>query len=292
MYHTLRYSEYRDLAYDCIADLFHCGEDGSLLQLNAYFKGISCTTLSDPELLVHLRRLIFTKVNDGVARFFHEKDPHLGKILRNIKLSIRTLRNFELKDRFGELYIAPVLCPILEELPGFDQHELESLLRQFVRGEDHIPAILAALSKLLREQDGHRRLVPLMQVALMIKSLYHVPANVVHAFIEDEDSSLEEEVSAAVREACAVIFRESRPRHTSRNIADHRVIECYFSAIESCVIDRLIGADGRSSSLFSHLHSQIPTLSEEEYRQNHRSRVEYLSRLVQKRTIDILKEGV
>ena len=145
-------TNYRDLAYDCIAELFQQGEDGSLLQIRAYFQGIDREAASDQELLTHLRRIVFTKVNHGVVRFYGEADPDLGKILRNIKLSIQVLCNFTVVERFGDTFLLPAFSPPLEDLPPFGREELESELRKDARRDDHVPAMLAHRSRWIRVQ--------------------------------------------------------------------------------------------------------------------------------------------
>ena len=169
-------TNYRDLAYDCIAELFQQGEDGSLLQIRAYFQGIDRRAASDQELLTHIRRIVFTKVNHGVVRFYGEADPDLGKILRNIKLSVQALRSYNVVERFGDTFLLPAFSPSLEHLPPFTREELESELRGVARIDDHVPAMLAHLSRMLRGQQHHSRLVSLTTVALAIKSIYFVPA--------------------------------------------------------------------------------------------------------------------
>jgi hypothetical protein len=287
---SLRSADYEDLAYDCIADLFQRGPDGSLLELKAYFQGIDIFTTSEPELLMHLRRMVFTKTNDGVARFFHERDPQLSRILRNIKLAIHTLQNFDLVDRFGELHLLPGMCIPCEELPSIDSSMLETTLRQLVQPEDHIPAILAALSKYLREQMEYRRLVPVLQVALAIRSLYCSTYDDVPVSHNDTHGFLQEEVSTVVRQACRDIICRTESQGRKTDSTHGQTVGHYAAAVEVCVIARMIGIDGQSPSLFSQLRSLIPTLLEEEYRSQHRSRLEYLSRLVQKRAIEVLKK--
>src|SRR5271169_1856494 len=141
-----------DLAYDCIADLFQEDGDGKYRQLQAYFAGLSISTSHDEEILAHLRRLVFSKVNQSIFRLYSEADPSLSKILRNIKLAIHSLKNFEELDRFGEPCIVPSLCDTLVHLPPFECEELEHCFLQVTRGNELIPDLLAKLSLLLREQ--------------------------------------------------------------------------------------------------------------------------------------------
>ncbi len=82
---TLHGLGYSDLAYDCIAEIFQQYPAGHFVQLQAYFNSLCLETASDEEILVHLRRLVFSKVNQAIFRLYNEADPSLAKILRNIK---------------------------------------------------------------------------------------------------------------------------------------------------------------------------------------------------------------
>ena len=90
-----------DLAYDCIADLFQRDERGRLLQLQAYFLGVDLDQLSDAEVLIFLRKLVYSRVNQSLFRMYQEADPAFHKILRNIKLAVQSLNQFRELDRFG-----------------------------------------------------------------------------------------------------------------------------------------------------------------------------------------------
>ncbi len=161
-----------DLAYDCIADLFQEDGDGKYRQLQAYFAGLSIATARDEEILIHLRRLVFSKVNQSIFRLYSEADPSLSKILRNIKLAIHSLKNFEEIERFGEPCIVPSLCDTLVHLPPFEREELEHCFLHIARGDELIPDLLAKLSLLLREQIERCRILPFVGVGILFRTVY------------------------------------------------------------------------------------------------------------------------
>ena len=55
-----------DIAYDCIARLFQRNEDGIYTQFTNYFHTKEIQKLSDAAVLTLLRRLVYSKVNDGI----------------------------------------------------------------------------------------------------------------------------------------------------------------------------------------------------------------------------------
>ncbi len=99
-----------DVAYDCIADLFQKDEKGNYVKLQAFFNSLNIQSLSNQEILSHLRRIVSSRVNQGLFRIYQEAYPSLGKIIRNIKVSIQVVNNFNETERFGEIYISPIHC--------------------------------------------------------------------------------------------------------------------------------------------------------------------------------------
>ena len=95
-----------DVAYDCIADLFQKDEKGNYLKLQAFFGSLDVQSLSNQEIFFHLRRIVSSRVNQGLFRIYQEADPSLGKIIRNIKASIQVVNNFNETERFGEIHIS------------------------------------------------------------------------------------------------------------------------------------------------------------------------------------------
>ena len=284
-------TNYRDLAYDCIAELFQRGEDGSMLQIRAYFQGIDRGAVTDQELLTHLRRIVFTKVNHGVVRFYGEADPDLGKILRNIRLSVQALRNFSVVERFGDTFLLPSFCPSLEDRPAFSREELESALRHDARPDDHVPAMLAHLSRVLRAQHERSRLVPLTAVALAIKSIYFAPETAVSAPDAAPDPFTVPEVMALVQEACREVLGKMAGEYVENGKVTREMFKKYTEVIEKNVGHRFTGQDTDGHSLFSGLRSLVPGLSEAEYRSTHRARLEYLARLAYKRSVELLRSN-
>ncbi|HLF15275.1 MAG TPA: hypothetical protein VI932_10345, partial [Bacteroidota bacterium] len=180
-----------DLALDCVADLFSRNPEGGFIQLKVYLRGIDVGAMTEAELMAHLRRLVFAKVNQGMFRIYNDIDPSLGRIIRNIKISIHALENFVIVNRFGEQYIVPAACDPLEHLPSIEPAMMQEELRQMAGKTETIPNLLARLSYCLREQEQHCRLVPLVQVALIFRSLYS-------ATLAEADTPSEAEMATSV----------------------------------------------------------------------------------------------
>ena len=280
-----------DLALDCIADLFLQDDHGTLLQISAYFNGISLEKTTDEELLGHIRRLVFAKVNQGIFRAYNEVDPSLGKILRNIKLAIQSLEQFSTVDRFGELSITPCLCDTLEHLPPMDRGQLEHCLHEIASGSENIPSLLSKLARALREQSSHSRIVPLMSIAFAVRSLYSGPADNSAGETSPEDSFTAHDSQNIIREACNGIKAEMKTQYVSKKKVEPVVYEHYFDVIEQNLVARIVQQDGEMFSFFDRLQALMPELTKEEYGRDHKSRVEYLGRLTYDRAISELRKN-
>ncbi|MFQ5675636.1 MAG: hypothetical protein ACE5G1_07055, partial [bacterium] len=100
-------NELQDLALDCIAGLFIRNSKGEFIQLKKYF-GDSAEDfhrLSENEVLVLLKRLVVKKTKQELCRIFKEREPEKAKILRNIKLSIKTTSDFHSFKDAGREYL-------------------------------------------------------------------------------------------------------------------------------------------------------------------------------------------
>jgi len=88
--------ELDDLALDCIAGLFMRNEHGEFIQLKKYFcqNNDGLATMDDAEILVLLRRLVIKKTKQELSRIFKERDPEGAKIVRNIKVAIKSASDF------------------------------------------------------------------------------------------------------------------------------------------------------------------------------------------------------
>ncbi|MFQ5674901.1 MAG: hypothetical protein ACE5G1_03305 [bacterium] len=100
-------TELEDLALDCVAGLFMRNEDGEFIQFKKYF-GNSLSELDevdDAEIMVLLRRLVIKKTKQELSRIFKERDPEGAKIVRNIKVAIKSAADFDSFREMGREYI-------------------------------------------------------------------------------------------------------------------------------------------------------------------------------------------
>lgn len=282
------YSSYSDMAYDCIADLFSRDNQDVLVRVKSYFEGVDIVQADDEELLAHLRRLIASKVNQGVFRIYGEIDPGLGKILRNIKLAIQSLESFTVSSRFGDWHLCPNMIEANQHLPTYEAQELERELCRTANGNDAIPDLLSKLSLLMRKQDTNSRSVPLMTVARVFRSIYSHDGEIADT-AEPEDRFIVPDTTALIKEVCTTFKREMEPKYVGKKKVSPDIFESYFTVIEQSLVDHFVGNDGDMSTFYEKLSALKPGITREEYYDGHRAVVEYLGRLVRERVVERLK---
>ena len=263
-----------DFAYDCIADLFRRDAEGAYFRLRAYFGSIDLETADDPEILVYLRRLASSAVNQGVFRAFNDCDPALGKIIRSIKISVQTLRNFTETEVFGESCIAPISCDHLEQLDLFDRTEVARQLSPTVRGNEKVPEMLAALSNVLRCQSTFSRNIPIVTAALAFRDVYLTKRLPFPVSLEMESELGIQDVVWATERACANVKAHVMSKYVGRGKVSAELFDSYFCAIREYLLNHVNG-NGNGETLYSSLKTGLVQMTPEEYKRKHRSRLEY-----------------
>ncbi|MFQ5650772.1 MAG: hypothetical protein ACE5IY_12585 [bacterium] len=99
--------ELEDLALDCVAGLFMRNDEGEFVQFKKYFEQNDARPqeLDEVEILVMLRRLVIKKTKQELSRIFKERDPEGAKIVRNIKVAIKSSPDFHSFKEMGREYI-------------------------------------------------------------------------------------------------------------------------------------------------------------------------------------------
>jgi hypothetical protein len=268
-----------DIAFDCIAELFSQTAEGEFTVLRSYFACIPWRDCSDEALLSSIRRLVMTSVNDGIFRIYQEHDPSLAKILRNIKLTIRSFHHFDEIDRFGEPHIAPVSVDLLSDLDPLDEEHLERILDERLLGTERIPEMLSKLARYLQEERHHIRLVPLVPLALAFRNVVMrkaLPPVRIADEINDKDPGYQSVMEQTILRACKHVRRKTASKYISQKKLSHELVDAYFEVIQKKLSQTLVVQDGMDLSLFDELHQRLPELDRQSYVRMHRPRLEYL----------------
>ena len=282
-----------DVAYDFIADLFQKDDAGRFVKLIAYFNSFNLEEISDQEIIVLFRRIVSSRVQQGLFHLYQETDPSLGKILRNIKHSIHQLQNYDQIERFGETHIAPIHGEIAGQLPVIGLHTLTQEFSPYANGSESIPQLLAKLSLFLAEQNQYRRSVPLLTVALVFRAIYarELPADLPSACVIEEnlDTGF---AASVVAKSCETIKQKMKPVYLDRKKISEDLFDIYFEVAQISVSYVLLNTNGEDTSLFGALKGRLPQLTPKEYAKNHKNTLEYLTRLCKEEAIIHLRKDV
>ncbi|MCK9410408.1 MAG: hypothetical protein WCX28_13860 [Bacteriovoracaceae bacterium] len=267
----------RDLAYDCIAELFEHDDKGQLIHFKTYFSNFDPEALSQKETLVHFRRLVSSAVNQNLMHVYRDFDPSLGKIIRNIKLAIAAHKTFEEIDRFDEICIAPIHCELNEHLPTADIDFLFSLLQLHVRGDEFIPELLSLFSRCVRKQNEYCRITPIISLALTFRALFIVKQAPQTPSSSAEDHRIEtlETIEKSINQvkSSIVLRNNGKVRYNPESI------DAYFNTIHSVLLAKINETNGSADSLFEGLKEHFQQLNKNEYKKFHRTKLEYYYKL-------------
>lgn len=280
-----------DITHDCIVELFTLGKDNELAELCKYFnyQQISIEHEEDEMLFVHIRRFVFTIVNDNIFRLYHESDPALGRILRNIKIAIGNQSQLKLVTRFDEQFLE--LTNLLQFCSTMDDDFLHNEIYQIMTSENEIPGILQKLAIVLTQQDVYQRHVRLISLALAIKKGYEhlnkpeaVQATLVEAkFVEDD-------AERAINDICFALRKEMKPRYVDKKKVGEQTFDLYMKVLERTLCSEFIDGTDGEISYFDHFKDCCPDIKKDEYMTRHRVIIEYLGKISKKRVRERLKK--
>jgi hypothetical protein len=279
-----------DLALDCVADLFSRNDKGEYTQIRVYLDGINLRAAQEAELMSHVRRLVFSRVNQGIFRLYHDTDPSLSRIIRNMKLSVQALHNFTIVDRFGEPFLKPLACDPLEDRPIAGPEIVRDVLLGTPGKTYTIPDLMSKLYRCLREQDRWCRLLPLIQVALIFRSLFGTVEGSDAVRPEAENNASVTDATGIIADVCFRVRNGARKKYVESGKVTEEIFGHYFTVIENALVRVILDRDGEEISYFEELSKLLPGLTRAEYRAGHKARIEYLGRLAHKRALSELRK--
>lgn len=280
-----------DLAWDYIAEIFECDDDGNFIKVVEYF-GCGAINLNDPETVIKLRKLIFTKVDDSLFREAGAKDPSLKKIIRNIKLSIRE-RNCLLGVciRNGKLIIEEEFS----SLPQMPPEILQAYLTERIGRYSQIPDILGELIDIFNQQNKYNKTYSLVGVALVIR----------HAYVELMSQSfttktsvdtvyyelIVDEIHNNIKRSSQEVKEKLGKKYLKRGRLSEKLLDAYSNASEQFLKEQFTGTNGEISQ-FECLSAQIEDLCYEKFRKHHRSVLEYIVKSTREKFISIYRKEI
>ncbi len=310
-------NELHDVAIDCIAGLFMRNDKGEFIQLQRYFvpKIRANATFSELEASSMLRRLIVKKTKQELSRIFRERDPEGAKIIRNIKVAIRTCSDLKSFREMGREFIYRIGDMNSEPEPfNMGQHHASSAA-DLSTGQ---PFLKCSIPEKLLYQEFLEKYIPGDSVANMIKKMLdivesfpdyqpYLAIDVIAAIIRevtfqhvreklsndvDEHSPLSDlqskEIEQVNQSIIHLIHQKINQQYLRKKKITAEKAEIYCKAIVDFVNELTQGKE--TDSNFRYLKRYIPELTQQEYREKERSIFEYLVKITKKSLRKKLKE--
>ena len=280
----------RDIALDCVAELFSPGPEGRFVEFIDYFdnESVDIRDTSERLLVVHLRRLIFYVCNDNLFRMYGEADPSLSRIIRNLKLGLKRSASLGLATKFDEQLVVPRSCAPDLSLPVMPFKELQGMVDWAFDARAGIPDLLEHLAQALERQPSFRKVVPLTGLACCIREAYS-RLNIREADIT-ADPMFVADIRTVVRGACEFVSRRVGSKYLVKGKIAQKTLESYISGIRDLLESEFLGRTDGRMCYYDYFTHALPGISREEYTDSHRKIFEYLVKVARKRATQELRE--
>ena len=293
--------ELADLAIDCIAELFGRDETGRFPQLKKYYEGkfAEMPFINDAEVLILTRRLIVRKTKQELSRIFRERDPEGAKIVRNIKVAVRTAADLHLFRELGKEFVFHGPVPKNEQggvpssrlalylrrtLPPIPEEMLHKLFLDNYRSGDSVSVSIRRLLESIHTLADYQNFCALDAVVKLVRYVKFDVCRERLAAGESVSTPSDELESKEMEEYITLVMESIWSRLDSQYLRTQKLPEdkaaIYHRALRDVLYDLIQKRD--TSSYYRNLKFYMPELTQKEYRQQERSVFEYLAKLAKK----------
>ncbi len=282
----------KDLSFDILADSFAKNREGYYSEFTNYFFRIeNYEKLCDEELLIHLRRLLFSKTNHRLYRLNKEFDPILAKIIRNIKNAVKESTSLEILLFHEQNCIVPTgYKPNENHYPIRPLELLEMEWFPVSVNTVGLKTILNEFAILMDDWDGYKKLAYLIDVAVILKSTLK-DAHKQHS-IDTEQKILFQDIRCLINS----VLEEQRDTILDTYLKKGKVsTEClqnYSKVVFDILIDIYFYNNSNGESYYHYLQKYIPGLTEKDYLENHRTRIEYLTKSAKSKLNELITKEI
>lgn len=302
--------ELADLAVDCIAELFSSDGNGLFPQLIRYYepKFEEFTNICDADVLILTRRLVVRKTKQELSRIFRERDPEGAKIVRNIKVAIRTSEKLQMFADLGKEYVFykngielqpdAIVDPdgigeyLRRKQPPIPEDILHTRFIDIYSPSDSVSSSIRKLLKTVHEFNEYQNFLP---IETIVKLIRRVKFNAVKDKLSADDmvpTPLDELETKEIESYIDVVMEKVQGKICSQYLRsdklDSQRADIYTRALRDVLNDLIQKKD--NSSYFRNLRHYLPNLTQRDYRQNERSVFEYLAKVAKKEFRRHLKE--
>ncbi len=300
--------ELDDLAIDCIAELFGTDGNGNFPQLKKYYelKIAELPEVNDAEVLVLTRRLIIRKTKQELSRIFRERDPEGAKIVRNIKVAVRSCEKLRVFRDMGKEFVfytnggnfheanwnGELIAHLRKDKPPIPEDILHTRFLDIYSPNDSVSTSIKKLLEFIYGLDGFQNCLPMEAIIKLMRSIKFEAFRERLLTEETEATPLDHLESKEIESYIGVVMQDIWDKIQSQYIDTGKLEETkadiYSKALRDVLYDLIQKKD--NSSYFRNLKYYLPELSQREYRQQERSVFEYLAKVAKREFRKHLKE--
>jgi hypothetical protein len=263
-----------DFALDAIAELFRLDRGG---RLDAFKELLPfCQNGTDSLTLHHqLRRIVFGAVNQQIFRSFHQSDPTLARLIRNIKETVARMKHARSFRWQESLMVSPLMDDLHMDRPPIPQELLQiEFANRSSRGfslREHLGCII----EILQAQTLYRKAYPVTGLALLIRPLLTDSGGDLDLCMPWNDSISESEVEQSIYEVVNEISNTLFDSYLTAGKLDNHESNAYREALREVLVMIYVHGDENGMSYFSVLSKHLGPCEKDEYMVKHRARFEY-----------------
>lgn len=280
-----------DLALDSIAELFQRDEDGRFPVLNTYF-GNREDEVSGTSLEIALRRLVFSKVNESLFRRYHEADPNLARIIRNVKDAAKTAPRLQVARHNHASWLIvqdgdaePEATRSPASRPLAPPEVLETFFTARLAQHDRVHEMVYAFPDFVRAYPQYTNGYPLAAVAQILRRAYMRIGEVGEAVSSTAPAAYTLDVQHVIRTVTERLEHQKRSSYVERGKVQSTVYTSYFVAIRAILESQYVNDTG-DESYYAVLTRCLPGVSEQDYMRRHRNILEYLVKVARGQVLE------
>lgn len=274
-----------DIALDCIADLFRRDSDGRFVELQRFSDSLSAPVeaMQPEELFLAFNSLVVRFTNAQAARNYAQIDPAGSRIHRNLRDQLRLSKKLKLVEGLSGYVIEPRHADLLDHHPRIPYDLLARWLENELDRELSIPKVLNILNRCLMQQRRFQRSVVLFELVQILKT--HTSAVMETIPSTQQTMPLDELTHHDLRIVCRDVLRYVQQKIASTYLLPGKVTKAEAQVLNLTLehfLSDVAEYGEQRASFFEYLqrHQQV---SQQEYENVWRTKVEYLARLARER---------
>lgn len=291
-----------DLAMDAIAELFERDDEGHFPELRRYFDNRSVDPVDPAAVEDVLRRLVLSTVTDWLFEAYETADRSLSNVIRNVKRVLTPRENVRLHRRGSTLWLEIDAEKETEAPPArgrgrrMPMDTLEAYLTGAVAENTATRELVDVAVETLRDHPDYEAAYPLTRLAQVMRAArVRVQAVTEHSgpvSVPDAPLLRTEEIQTAIEQSLEALREEKRSTYLDTEKVDEQTFTAYFRALYDRLEARFVPPGDETLTHYEALSTHLPALSKEAYREDHRSRFEYLDQCARQVLVERLRDVV